>query len=184
MSAKSRKVESTVGVKIIGKPELWRLDFTLKDMPIESATPAEGSVKINLRLYRLSRERLGVELSAQVEDIPSLHVNATYRAMFELEQPPESDREVENAVRNIGVQLGPRVLYPFVREVISDVTLRAGLSPFILPIVNLDELLKPEAIQVPSFPAERKSVERGAKPTRKAKKKAKPKRKSKAKPKS
>lgn len=70
-------------------------------------------------------------------------VEAKQAGIFQLRNIPQGEIEAVLAVAC------PNILYPYLREVVSDVVVRAGFAPVILSPINFDALYQQQKQQVP-----------------------------------
>lgn len=68
-------------------------------------------------------------------------VEAKQAGIFQLRNIPQSEIEAVLAV------VCPNILYPYLREVVSDVVVRAGFAPVILSPINFDALYQQQRQQ-------------------------------------
>ncbi|MFA5824665.1 MAG: protein-export chaperone SecB [Gallionellaceae bacterium] len=68
-------------------------------------------------------------------------VEAKQAGIFQLRNIPQSEIEAVLAV------VCPNILYPYLREVVSDVVVRAGFAPVILSPINFDALYQQQKQQ-------------------------------------
>ncbi len=155
------------------------------ERPLELHFPAdEVATHTNLKVVTrnfaepVSRvERVEIELTVSVV-VPTINadepmaVSARMLGVFQVngEAPPD-------ALDSFGNINGPAILYPFVREVIASLTLRADASPVMLPTMNFAAAYQTSrdqnnaARQVKPAPAPL-HLEKPKKPARKSVKKA------------
>lgn len=70
-------------------------------------------------------------------------VEAKQAGIFQLRNIPKGEIEAVLAV------VCPNILYPYLREVVSDVVVRAGFAPVILSPINFDALYQQQKQQAP-----------------------------------
>lgn len=70
-------------------------------------------------------------------------VEAKQAGIFQLRNIPQGEIEAVLAV------VCPNILYPYLREVVSDVVVRAGFAPVILSPINFDALYQQQKQQAP-----------------------------------
>lgn len=93
---------------------------------------------------------LRVTVTAKIKDKTMFLVEAAQAGIFRIQNIPQE---------HMGPVLGiacPNILYPYVREVISDVVTRAGFPPVVLNVVNF------EALYAQQQAARRQAVEQQA----------------------
>lgn len=75
-----------------------------------------------------------VTVTAKIKDKTMFLVEATEAGIFQIRNLTDSDLD---AVLGIGC---PNILFPYLREIVSDVVVRAGFPPMILAPVNFEAL--------------------------------------------
>jgi preprotein translocase subunit SecB len=70
-------------------------------------------------------------------------VEAKQAGIFQVRNIPNGETEPILAV------VCPNILYPYLREVVSDVVVRAGFAPVILNPINFDALYQQQKLQAP-----------------------------------
>ena len=145
MSRKTRPADAMPGLRL-SPPELWRLHFTRHELP-QDFSSEPPPLLFGLGLNRIAENRLGVELSVEIKDFPPLSVSAAYRSVFELDA--NSGTDIDEQLRVIAAQVGPAALYPFLRETITSVVMKAGLPPVVPPVVNFRSVFNPKEVALP-----------------------------------
>ena len=74
--------------------------------------------------------RLFMKVDVSGESGP-LNISVEMGSLFKFEKKPSTDKLAKIAEINCA-----SILFPFVREVVADLTRRAGLHPFLIPPVN------------------------------------------------
>ncbi len=99
-----------------------------------NATPVEDAV------YEVT---ITVTVTAKLpeKDKVMFLVEAKQAGIFQLRNIPQSEIEAVLAV------VCPNILYPYLREVVSDVVVRAGFAPVILSPINFDALYQQQKQQ-------------------------------------
>ncbi len=87
--------------------------------------------KIDEGVYETS---ITVTVTSKVKDKTMFLVEATEAGIFQIRNVPESDLDT---VLAIGC---PNIIFPYVRELISDIIVRAGFPPMMLNPVNFEAL--------------------------------------------
>lgn len=97
----------------------------------EDAVPVPVELLCNTN-YDENRRLLRVTLAATIRDPkPTFALSAEIGGVFELDSEP--DKETLERLRHID---SPAILFPYLREVISEITKRGGFSPLYLPPMN------------------------------------------------
>jgi len=81
--------------------------------------------------------RLIVSVDVKGEDAP-ISINASIGSLFRFKTKPDSVEEISK----IAEIHGAAITFPFLREVIADITRRAGLPPLMLQPINFVEFYK------------------------------------------
>jgi preprotein translocase subunit SecB len=125
----------------------------------EPQSPTAGTaVQVSLGLTRLSASRMIVALSAaNAEDAP-YQVSVTYAAEYEaLKELPEE--ELDRVWRHLAVQIAPGVLYPYLRELITNLTSRSAAYTLNLPLIPLPLGIQEEDLQLPEITGDRAEMD-------------------------
>lgn len=168
----SRPEAGKVGAAQIdpGTVELINLNFNrLQGDDVPSANINDkADITFELLVRRKSRAEVTVILGIKVVASNLATIDVKAGTHITVEFADEEDLDVERELANIAGQVGPMIIYPYLREAVADVTRRAGLAPLTLPIYQIGTFFKvdPADLQLAESPAEDK------KPTKRAKKKA------------
>ena len=137
---------------ILAGPELVQVRFEkLEDSPQVSGL--EAQVRFDLGLVRLGLDQVAVQLTGIVEDPPHFLAQVAYRAAFELQAAPRTPEARELLLREICARTAPTVLFPFVRETITNLCAKSGLGVRTLPVVDFAEVFAYERVPVPPLQA-------------------------------
>jgi len=137
-------------------PEISTIPIQLKHMGMEHAVfqrlggleEAEGAppqMKFGLGAKLLPSGELIIEMTVEVSHQDVLEASVTYLGVFfrgEAEEP-ELAGKVEEDWRFFAARVAPTVLYPYVRETLTTLALKAGLSALVVPIVNFSGVFDP-----------------------------------------
>jgi preprotein translocase subunit SecB len=138
----ARKESMTMPVHFSIKDiRLLKLHFFLDPQRIggdeDEGVPVEIEIACKSN-YDEKQHLLRVDLLLKSKDAsPSFNFNVEVGGIFLLDEKP-SDEELFR-LRTINC---PAILFPYVREIVSDLTRRAGLSPLHLPPANFVEIAK------------------------------------------
>lgn len=107
-------------------------------------TEVPGKVRLDYGVRRTSSNAVMVRLGVHVDATTLAKISVT--AQCEITVNPIEDAEVhlEDAMARIAAQIGPVVIYPYLREIVADVTRRAGLPTVTLPIYQIGTFFKVE----------------------------------------
>jgi preprotein translocase subunit SecB len=82
-----------------------------------------------------------VTVTAKVGDKVMFLIEAKQAGIFTLRNVPEAEKTPVLAV------VCPNILFPYLREVVSDVSVRAGFAPVLLSPINFDALYQQQQTQ-------------------------------------
>ena len=105
--------------------------FLEREQPNIEVQLNTASNKVDEGIYETT---ITVTVTSKVKDKTMFLVEATEAGIFQIRHVPESDLD---AVLGIGC---PNIIFPYVRELISDVVTRAGFPPMMLAPVNFEAL--------------------------------------------
>jgi preprotein translocase subunit SecB len=122
--------------------------------PAESVPDGAG-VTVAIALDRQELRRITVAVSAHLEVHQPYRVEVVYAAVIRLADDVPED-QVDAYLRQCAGVLAPVVLFPFIREIVVNLTSRSRSGPFVLPIVAFQEIDTEElTIPPPPQPAAR-----------------------------
>jgi preprotein translocase subunit SecB len=107
--------------------------FLERDQPTVDIQLHHNSTSVDDGLYQTT---LTVTVTAKINDRTLFLVEAAQAGIFTLRNIPASDMD---AVLGIAC---PNILFPYVREVVSDIVVRAGFPPVVLNPVNFEALFQ------------------------------------------
>lgn len=116
-----------LSLEIPGAPQIF-LDRDQPNIEVQLNTTAN---KIDENIYETT---VTVTVTSKLKDKTMFLVEATEAGIFQIRNIPESDI---GAVLGIGC---PNIIFPYLREVVSDVVTRAGFPPMLLAPVNFEAL--------------------------------------------
>jgi preprotein translocase subunit SecB len=140
--------EATQPVFAIEKIYVKDLSVEVPNAPeiyLEREAPAvEVNITTNGRQVQpgLFEVALTITLTAKLKEKTVFLVEATEAGLFQIRNVPEQD---------IAPLLGiacPNTLFPYLREVVSDTTLRAGFTPVVLAPMNFEALYQQQIQQL------------------------------------
>lgn len=143
----------------------------------EMGTPdssEEPTLRFDFSAGRIAEDAIVVALQLLIEapETASLIVAAKTRITVTI--PEDAALDVDDELAKIASQMGPVIIYPYLREVIADVTRRAGMSPLTLPIYQIGTFFKvdPKSLALPASPKQKNKPAKKALSTTSRKKKA------------
>lgn len=132
---------------IITAPQLHTLEFRRESQ--EDSTSTEYETEFILGLNRFGFLRLGVEFGVTVEGIEGLHAQTTFRMVFTLKPESPEAKDPVKAFQGVAARLAPVAMYPWVRETLASIAMKAGVPNLVLPIRNVGGLWNPAEIEIP-----------------------------------
>ena len=102
-----------------------------RDTPQMDVNMSSESHALNEDLYHSS---ITVTVTAKVNDKVMFLVECTQGGIFRIQNVPQDQMPM---VLGIGC---PNIVFPYLRETVSDVVIRAGFPPLILNLVNFEAL--------------------------------------------
>ncbi len=120
-----------------GTVELIDLSFKRLDIVLDKKDVGEAGVAFDFNALRPAPDQVAVMLSLEVvePDVAVIQVQAgTILTVTFPEIPPEN---TEEALADMAAQIGPVVIYPYLRELVADLTRRAGFKALTLPIYQI-----------------------------------------------
>ena len=122
--------------------------FLDRDTPTVNVELHSDSSNVSEAIYQAS---VTVTVTAKIKDRTVFLVEATQAGIFTLRNIPEADIKAV-----LGVAC-PNIIFPYLRETISDAITRAGFPPVLLAPVNFDLLFQQQAAQ-PQVSADNPSI--------------------------
>ena len=119
--------------------------FLERETPTVDIQLHHNSSRVDDGLYQTT---LTVTVTAKTADKTLFLVEASQAGIFTLRNIPQGDMDAVLAIAC------PNILFPYVREVVSDIVVRAGFPPVVLNPVNFEAL----------YQAQRDAVTQGAAP--------------------
>lgn len=142
----------TQGVKSSAQPVAFTLHEVLfadrfLSVEEEEQLPEFAGFGFSLALDRPSPRRLVVALTFSVDEELPYDLGVTYAAHFEMDESvPEESREEE--WKDVAYRTAPALIYPYIRELVSNLTSRWYDPALVLPhVVDLD--FSSEGIEIP-----------------------------------
>lgn len=130
--------------------------FALADREIEEGDIEEGEIGVLLTLGRPADRTLLVLITLTFENSRWYEGTTTYGAEFRMAEhvPPE---DMESTWRYVASELAPITLYPFLREVLLNVTSRTLAPKLVLPFAPLP--LEMGNLDIPTTSAEQRVMQ-------------------------
>jgi len=123
-----------LSLEIPNAPEI----FLEREQPNIEVQLNTSSNKVNEGIFETL---ITVTVTSKIKDKTMFLVEATQAGIFQIRNVPEGDLDV---VLGIGC---PNIIFPYLREVISDVVTRAGFPPMLLAPVNFEALYAQQKAQ-------------------------------------
>ena len=146
----SEAAQNTQPVFSIEKVYVKDLSLEIPNAPqvfLERETPQvdiqlhHNSTSVEEGVYQTT---LTVTVTAKVKDKTMFLVEAAQAGIFVVRNVPAQDLEAVLAIAC------PNILFPYVREVVSDVVVRAGFPPVVLSPVNFEAIYQAQRDQQPA----------------------------------
>lgn len=102
-----------------------------RDAPQVEVALNNDAVRVDERIYEVT---LTVTVTAKLKEKTVFLVESTYGGVFRIENIPQNDLDPV-----LGVTC-PNILFPYLREVISETVSRAGFPPVILHPMNFEAI--------------------------------------------
>lgn len=133
----------------------------LLSIAIDHSLPTElpeGEVGVTVTLARVEERVLVVAITLSLENNPWYEGHATYAGRFHMSEavPPE---EMEQAWQYVASELAPITLYPFLRELLLNLTGRTLAPSVVLPFAPVP--LSPGELNIPTTDAEQRVMQFG-----------------------
>jgi hypothetical protein len=140
---------------LVGVSIRHTIDPTDVTLPTE-AQLGEGEIGVMLTLARPSDRVLIVLLTLTLENSPWYEGDATYGGEFRMAEnvPPE---DMDETWRYVARQLAPITLYPFLRELLLNVTSRTMAPKIVLPFAPVP--LETGEIEIPAADSEQRVLQ-------------------------
>lgn len=113
----------------------------------------QQGIYVDWGVFRVSLSRLILSLTVRVSEDAPFNLLITYAAEFEMDQEDVPEEEHEDIWKVVVGQTGPGLLYPYVREAVTDLTNRWRGEPFSLPLIPLPAIPR-NKIEIPPPPAD------------------------------
>jgi len=113
--------------------------FLERETPTVDIQLHHNSSRVEEGLYQTT---LTVTVTAKVADKTLFLVEAAQAGIFTLRNIPQGDMDAVLAIAC------PNILFPYVREVVSDIVVRAGFPPVVLNPVNFEALYQAQRDQL------------------------------------
>lgn len=114
---------------------LWQGESPLRLQP-----DLQFGFEVGLRFTEDGQDEIGVELSVSIqsdeEEAQPYEVEIAYLGLFHLTELPEGLSREDFATRNAAA-----ILFPYVRQAVTDLTSRGAAGPLFLPPVNVAAML-------------------------------------------
>jgi hypothetical protein len=110
----------------------------------------EPEIAVSLGLLRRSALHLSVALRVQTPDDAPVHLDVTYTADYEMDEGV-SEEQRDTEWRHIAYSVSPGLLYPYLRELISNITSRWRGGPIVLPLIPLPIPVPEDARVIPQL---------------------------------
>ena len=162
------------GIRIrASHPQLRQVQFEV--LPTADPESADNAMSLGLGVDRLGQWAVGIELTAQSEDDSPVVFSIAYRVVLTVEPVGNSGPDIDSdtTLKEVSARLGPVILYPYVRETLSSLSVKAGRKPLVLPVINAGMAFDPGEVELPPAPDVEPAAESVSPRTKKPRKKPK-----------
>nr|WP_314899988.1 protein-export chaperone SecB [uncultured Deefgea sp.] len=141
MSEENQAVEAEESQQpVFAVQKLYVTDISLESPSAPNAFMEQEQPEFNIQFRNQARgfdngffeASLTVTATAKTEDKTIFLVEVTQAGLFQIENVPESEMD---PLLGIGC---PSILFPYLREAVSDLTTRAGFPPLLLQPINFE----------------------------------------------
>lgn len=116
------------------KSDFNRINDVKFDEKVKNAVDMNVNVSVNEKLITVTET---VTVSQMCDEKEQVTVVVTMAGIFE----SEGESEIKN-LKDFGSVNGASIIYPYIREHITNLTLKAGVGAIILPPVNFTKIKK------------------------------------------
>jgi len=103
-----------------------------------------------LTIGRPSADALIVELGLSLDHKEVLRSEVVYAGQWVSTDGGEAMSDQD--LKYFAAKVAPSILYPFLRETLASLSVKAGLPPLVLPVVNFERVFNPADVAVPPPP--------------------------------
>lgn len=114
--------------------QVWRAEF--RRLEAEGKGSYRSDANFTIGVKRVSETVIHVELTALSVDDPQAEFAVTARVEIEVQTELEG-RELDKELAAIASRVGPVIVFPYIRELIADLSRRSGIVPITLPVINI-----------------------------------------------
>lgn len=153
-----------------GPVEIVRLEFKHIESGADEKPAGEIEVTFGTGAARVSQNEIVVQLEATVHKAREAHVVGAARCRLRIELTEGVKVDYDAEVARIAGQVAPVVIFPYLREVIADISRRGGLAPITLPVYQIGRMFTFDRESLVWQPPDtEESEEREPKPKQKSK---------------
>lgn len=116
-------------------------------------------MEFGIRLARLASNRIGTELSLRFSDDSYKNVSIGYRIECTIDLTPDGGASLDEALKVAAAQIGPAALYPYIRETLGTLSLKAGGRPVVLPVVSFRNTFELAKVELPQYSSDESAEE-------------------------
>ncbi|MCE5248576.1 MAG: protein-export chaperone SecB [Candidatus Polarisedimenticolia bacterium] len=138
--------------RILAPPELLALKFRRDESsPLPENGQMSPELSFELLVSRFAREDIGVTLELALRGVPGVDASTTFRVAFRVPTGLAED-DLARDLRLMAAHTAPAMLYPFMRETLAGAFLKAGLPPFLAPVIDFRAMFDPSDVPIPDAP--------------------------------
>ncbi|QLI82835.1 protein-export chaperone SecB [Chitinibacter fontanus] len=142
MSEENQVAQEEQAQPVFAVQKLYVTDISLESPNAPNSFMEQGEPEFNIQFRNQARSfdngffeaSLTVTATAKVEDRTVFLVEVTQAGLFQIENVPETELD---PLLGIGC---PSILFPYLREAVSDLTTRAGFPPLVLQPINFEAI--------------------------------------------
>lgn len=139
-----------------GTVELIDVTFTRRDFTGEPERDATTAIDVNFEFnaVRATLNKVGVVLTVKIHEPALANIEIQAGTVLTFKFPEDSAEDIDRQLADIAAQMGPVIIYPYIRELVADLTRRAGLKTLTLPIYQIGTFFKiePKDLERPDEP--------------------------------
>ena len=128
---------------------LLQLHFEKLARDTSADTSPSSPLNLTLAVAEVSASRAVIDVTFALRVEKAFDVTVAHRVVFRLPADRPQPDNIEDHWRQVAARLAPVVVYPYVREVVSSVTAKAGMAAATLPVLNVGAALDPATLNMP-----------------------------------
>lgn len=124
---------------------IYRRPEAIDEDPVTAKAP-----EFTFDATRVGPNEVGVLLGVDIVDPDSGQASVYAVCSIKVEVAEGEEVDLDSELAKIATQIGPVVIFPYLRETIADASRRAGLPPITLPVYQVGRMfkVKPENMKI------------------------------------